>query len=259
MELKDYFSRIHYDGQATASLDTLRELHFLHTQHIPFENLDPLAGKPVSIELPDIVQKLVHDKRGGYCFEHNHLFKAVLEQIGFNVTGLSGRVLWNGQTAQLAPRTHMLLLVTVDGRQYIADVGFGSMTLTAPILFQPDIEQSTPHETFRIVRSGDDYILEVQIRNVWVPVYLFYGVEQFLIDYKLANWYVSTHPDSIFLKDRIVARVGEGVRYVLVNNVLSVRHTGKDAEKQELKSDEEINNILRDVFGIAMKTKKPGY
>ena len=68
MELTDYFSRIHYKGQATPSLETLRELHFLHTQYIPFENLDPLAGRPVSIELPDIVQKLVHNKRGGYCF-----------------------------------------------------------------------------------------------------------------------------------------------------------------------------------------------
>lgn len=233
-------------------MDTLKELHFLHTQHIPFENLDPLSGKPVSIELPDIVQKLVHDKRGGYCFEHNHLFKAVLEQIGFSVTGLSGRVLWNGQVPHLAARTHMLLQVTVDGRQYIADVGFGSMTLTSPILFQTDIEQTTPHETFRIVRSGDDYVLEVQIRNVWVPVYLFYGAEQFPIDYKLANWYVSTHPDSIFLKDRMVARTGAGVRYVLVNNVLSIRHTGKDAEKREL-GDDEVNKILQEVFGIEMK------
>ncbi|GEP97886.1 arylamine N-acetyltransferase family protein [Chitinophaga cymbidii] len=253
MNLEDYFSRIHYNGAAAASLNTLRELHFLHTQHIPFENLSPLAGAPVSIELPDIVQKLVHDKRGGYCFEHNHLFKAVLEEIGFKVTGWSGRVLWNGQLAHLAPRTHMLLRVEVEGREYIADVGFGSMTLTSPILFQPDIAQSTPHETFRIMQTDGHYVLEVQIRNVWVPVYMFYAEEQLLIDYKLANWYVSTHPDSIFRKDLMVARTGAGVRYVLVNNVLSVRHTGKDAEKRELKDEAEVNAVLREIFGIERK------
>lgn len=251
MELTDYFSRIHFDGEAAVSLDTLRKLHYLHPQHIPFENLDPLSRKPVSLEKHDIAQKLIHAKRGGYCFEHNNLFKAVLEQIGFDVRGLSGRVLWNGQPARLAPRTHMLLLITLDGQEYIADVGFGSMTLTTPLLFQPGIAQSTPHETFRITQEDDTYLLEVQIKNVWVPVYEFYLQEQFPVDYKLANWYVSTHPDSLFLKDMIVARVGEGVRYVLVNNTLSTRYTGKDAEKKELKSEEDVQAVLRDIFGIA--------
>src|SRR5690606_5285304 len=97
------------------------------------------------------------------------------------------------------------------------------------------------------------YVLEVQIRNVWVPVYMFYAEAQLLIDYKLANWYVSTHPDSIFRKDLMVARTGAGVRYVLVNNVLSVRHTGMDAEKRELKDEAEVNAVLREIFGIERK------
>src|SRR5690606_17659533 len=107
-------------------------------------------------------QKLVLSGRGGYCFEHNRLFGAVLESLGFDVTGLAARVLWEREPGSVMPRTHMLLTVDVAGEPYIADVGFGGLTLTAPLRLVPDLEQPTPHETFRVQRRDDGFVLEVR-------------------------------------------------------------------------------------------------
>ena len=103
IDLDLYFSRIGYEGPRTATLGVLRELHRLHPRAIPFENLDPLAGRTVSLELPAIVSKLLERRRGGYCFEQNKLFAHVLMQLGFRVTPLIARVLWGREANAVAP------------------------------------------------------------------------------------------------------------------------------------------------------------
>src|SRR5688572_18194182 len=109
LDLQAYFTRIGYQGAATATLETLRALHRLHPQEIPFENLNPLLRRPVQLDLPSLQTKLLAQRRGGYCYEHNLLFKHVLEQLGFRVTGLAARVLWNVSENSVRPRAHMLL------------------------------------------------------------------------------------------------------------------------------------------------------
>src|SRR5512140_282609 len=123
-DLDSYFHRIGCaGGPRAATLDTLRTLHLHHAQAIAFENLDPLQGQPVKLELPAIEHKLVHSGRGGYCFEHNLLFSKVLEALGFRVSGLSARVIWNAPEGAIRPRGHMLLRVDLGDEPYIADVG----------------------------------------------------------------------------------------------------------------------------------------
>src|SRR4051812_32745388 len=150
-DLNAYFTRVGFSGVASPTLDTLRELHLRHTQSIPFENLNPLLGWPVQLDPVSLQQKLIQARRGGYCYEQNLLFKQALEAIGFRVTGLAARVVWNVTEGVVLPRTHMLLRIDLAGQPYIADVGFGGLTLTAPLLLEAGIEQPTPHESFRLI------------------------------------------------------------------------------------------------------------
>src|SRR5689334_9048986 len=133
IDLDAYFERIGYTGAGTPTLDTLRVILLRHTEAIAFENLDPLLRRRVRLDAASLERKLVRDGRGGYCFEHNLLLRHALEGIGFAVTGLAARVIWNAPEGALRPRTHMLLRVQVEGTPYLADVGFGGQTLTGPL------------------------------------------------------------------------------------------------------------------------------
>ena len=163
MDVDAYFDRIGYADSPSVSLDTLAALQLQHAITIPFENLNPLLRWPVQLDTPSLEQKLIRDKRGGYCFEQNLLFSAVLRQLGFRVTWLAARVLWNVPEAVVMPRSHMLLLVDLDGVRHVADVGFGGVTLTAPLRLQVDCEQHTPHERFRLIASGERFVMQANI------------------------------------------------------------------------------------------------
>lgn len=154
IDLEAYFRRIGYDADRTPTLDTLRAIQLRHAETIAFENLNPLMRWPVPLGLESLQQKLVRDRRGGYCFEQNLLLKHLLTALGFRVTGLAARVLWNEPDGALRPRSHMLLLVELKGTPYLADVGFGILTPTAPLRLEPEIEQATPHEPFRLLPAG---------------------------------------------------------------------------------------------------------
>src|SRR5215471_15690789 len=221
LDLKAYLNRVGFSGVASPTLETLRDLHLRHAQTIPFENLNPLLGWPVQLDPASLERKLVQQVRGGYCYEQNLLFKHVLESIGFKVTGLAARVVWNTPVDVVLPRTHMLMRVDVGGQAYIADVGFGGLTLTAPLLLEAGIEQSTPHESFRLIRDGEEFIMQANLAGMWKPLYRFRLQEELLPDYEMANWYVSCHPKSRFVTGLIVARPAHNRRYALANNEFS--------------------------------------
>jgi N-hydroxyarylamine O-acetyltransferase len=151
LDLDAYFRRIGYAGGREPTLDTLAALHLRHVQAIAFENLNPLLGWPVALDLASLERKLVHGGRGGYCFEQNLLFGHVLGTLGFRVTGLAARVQWNRPEDALRALTHQLLRVDLADGPYIADVGFGGQTLTGPLRLEPGLEQTTPHEPFRLI------------------------------------------------------------------------------------------------------------
>jgi N-hydroxyarylamine O-acetyltransferase len=173
MDLDGYFTRVGYAGPKTASIETLRALHHLHIQAIPFENLDVLLGRRIEMTDEAVASKLVQQRRGGYCFEHNTLFKAVLRALGFEVEPFLGRVRRNVPANVRTGLTHMVLRVTADGRAWLCDVGFGSLGSPAPLTFEFDVEQTTPLETRRIVKR--DHILSHQARlgDEWVDLYQF--------------------------------------------------------------------------------------
>jgi N-hydroxyarylamine O-acetyltransferase len=145
IDLEAYFRRIGYTGPRTATLDTLRAIQFRHCASIPYENLNPLLKWPVRLDLASLQQKLIHGGRGGYCFEQNLLFRQVLITLGFSVSGLAARVLWEGPEDEIRSRGHMVIRTEIDGDIYFVDAGFGGATPTVPIRFEPGLEQSTTH------------------------------------------------------------------------------------------------------------------
>lgn len=245
-----YFRRIGYRGPHDATLETLRNIHFLHPQHIPFENLNPFLRIPVTLDLPTLQHKLIDGGRGGYCFEHNLLLKSVLESLGFKVKGLAARVRWNVPEGIVTARGHMVLLVETEGNSYIADVGFGGLTLTAPLPLQANVAQETPHEPFRFLKEDENFVLQAKIKGEWNPLYKFSLEEQFLPDYEVTNWYLSNYPNSHFVTGLIAARSTPDKRYALRNTNLSVHHLDGNTEKKALNSATEIKEVLTDIFKI---------
>jgi N-hydroxyarylamine O-acetyltransferase len=251
-DLEKYFERIGYAGERHPTLDVLKALHQLHAQAIPFENLNPFLRIPVVLDIDSIYSKLVLKNRGGYCFEHNLLFSHVLKSIGFTVKGLAARVLWNIKEEIVTARGHMLLQVDVVTDTFIADVGFGGLTLTAPLEFKTDLDQQTPHETFRIVKKSDDFLLEAQVGGVWKRLYSFTMQENFPIDYEVTNWYLSTHLQSHFLHNILAALPFENGRYALRNREFTIYNLDGTVQRQEITNISALKDILETRFGIEL-------
>lgn len=246
--LEAYLKRINYAGSIAPTLETLEMVHRLHPAAIPFENLDPLMERPVRLQLSDLEQKLINERRGGYCFEHNLLLKAVLESMDFGVTPLAAGVLWGHEAGYEPPKlNHMVLSVDVGGVPYLADVGFGGQVMTAPLRLRADIEQETPDGRYRLSGGHPKWRLETEVRGEWRPMYEFTLAAQSLDDYIAMNDLTAAR----FRDDLVAARVGDGRRLALRNNRLNTHEAG-DTETRMLQSVAEIRDVLTNVFGIAL-------
>ncbi|VVP88241.1 N-hydroxyarylamine O-acetyltransferase [Pseudomonas fluorescens] len=245
-----YLQRLGFDTPPAPTLDTLRQLQLRHTGAFPFENLTTLSGEPVLIDLPSVERKVLHEGRGGYCYELNNLFLALLQELGFDARGISGRVVMGQPEGAWTARTHRLSLVILDGVRYITDVGFGGMVPTAPLLLDSRDEQPTPHEPYRIEQHADGYTLRARVGEEWRGMYIFDLQRQEDIDYSVGNWYVSTHPESSFTRQLMVARTGEGWRCTLNNGSFAIHRLGHDSERREVGDVQELTALLESEFGI---------
>jgi N-hydroxyarylamine O-acetyltransferase len=254
VDVEAYFQRIGYAGRRDATLETLADLHLHHPQVIPFEDLDPLLKRPVLLNAAAIERKILFSGRGGWCYEQNLLLGNVLQTLGFQVTGLAARVMWNAPEGMVLARTHMLLRIDdLDGGPYIADVGFGGLTLTGPLRLVPDVEQATPHETFRVLLDAEGvYVVQVRLRDAWKPLYSFDLQPQLLVDYDVWNWHLCHHPDSAFVNNLMAARVTLDRRYGLLNNKLSVHVLNGESQQTTLATATELRGTLEHLFGIEL-------
>ena len=248
LNLETYFARIGYDGSREATLETLRALQALHPGAIAFENLDPLLGRRVHLDLLSVQQKLIGNLRGGYCFEHNGLFAAALEALGFKCSTLAARVVY-GRTISTR-RSHMLLKVDLPEGSYIADVGFGGQTPSAPLRLDITSEQPTPHGPFRVLPADQQYEVTAFMDGEWRGLYRFFLEPQTPEDHEMANWYVSTHPDSDFRTRLYVARHPPGRRLTLLDNQFTIRHSGGKTETHTLRDAEETVGVMENEFLI---------
>lgn len=245
-DLDAYCARIGYGGPRAPTLAVLCALHEAHPQAIPFEALDPLHGTANKLDIGSLQAKLVGRKRGGYCFEHNLLFRAALRAMGFEAHGLGARVLWFTPEAVNAPGGHMALHVIAEGRDYLCDVGFGNLTQTAPVLIEAERAQATPHEDFRVMPMGHDWRLEARVRDAWRPIYRVSLHPQEDLDYEMQNFYLSTHPNSHFRSQLLAARPCEDGRWALANTQLAFHAKAGGTTKHTIDSAAELRDVLRE-------------
>ncbi len=253
MNLDAYFARTDYTGPRTPTLETLNGVVRAHVQTIPFENIDVLLGVPISLELEAIEHKLVRERRGGYCFEHNTLLLEVLTALGYHVRPLSARVRYTRPRDYTPGRTHLLVRVELE-ESWLADVGVGSMSPTAALRLAEHGEQVTPHEPRRLLRDNDRIYHQVRLGDAWHDVAELTLEEMPVIDRVVANWYTSTHPQSHFKNRLTVARATPTGRVAILNDELSIRHADGRADKHRIESPAHLLGILDEHFGITVPT-----
>lgn len=257
--LTAYFARIGWSDSASVDIETLKALHLQHNGAIPFENLDVLLPREMQLDDLSLEEKLVTAHRGGYCFEQNGVFERALREIGFNVRSLLGRVVL-ANPSSLPPRTHRLLLVELQGEQWIADVGFGGQTLTAPIRLQADIEQQTPHGEYRLVQEGDDWILQFRHHDHWQSMYRFDLVVQHQSDYLMGNFWSAHWPQSHFRHHLLMCRhLPDGGKLTLTNFHFTRYQDGRAIEQINLPDVASLYALLQEQFGLGVDDVKHGF
>ncbi|MGI9000440.1 MAG: arylamine N-acetyltransferase family protein [Pseudonocardia sp.] len=245
IDLAAYLARIGTPDAGTADLPTLRRIVAGHTRSIAFENLNPFTGREVRLDPDGLAAKLVHGGRGGYCFEQNLLLRAALDALGYRTTGLAARVLWGRPDGAPVPaRGHMLLRVDLPDGPHLVDVGFGGLTLTGVLKLEPNVEQATPHEPFRLLPDAPGFVLQARVGDSWQTLYWFDLTEQHLADYEVSSWYLAHHPTSLFVTSLIATRPAADRRYALSGRTFSVHHLDGPTERRVLETPSAILVVL---------------
>lgn len=258
--LDAYFARIGYQGSQTPTLSTLHAIAAAHVQAIPFESIDVILDRGISIDPSAIEDKLIHRQRGGYCFEQNTLLLHVLNHLGFHVTPLSARVLLSTPAEVIPPRTHLLLQVDIADEAWLVDVGIGSMSMAAAIQLRLDVELPTPHEHRRIVADGTWHGFDVrsptarlrhqsQHKGDWSDVYEFTLEPMPEIDRIVANYYTSTYPNTQFRDSLMVAIATPSGRKTILNRTFKQRHNNSE-EVNIIDSPAQLMEILAEHFNL---------
>ncbi|HJV23804.1 MAG TPA: arylamine N-acetyltransferase [Holophagaceae bacterium] len=245
LNLPTYLSRIGLPAPERPTLQALTDLHQAHVLAIPFENLDIQLGRPISLDLAALEAKLVKGGRGGYCFEQNTLFRAALESVGFQVEAFEARV--RVGTDKVLPRTHMLLQVRVEGRDWLCDVGFGGGGPLRPVPMDGEVV-TTGRWTFRVRPEGSLRVLQSLSGTTWMDLYAFLPDPRSDVDFEMGNWYTSSFPGSRFLITLTAQRTTLAARYILRNLKLEVDQEG-GWEVRDL-AREDVTAVLEEVFGL---------
>jgi len=246
-----YLGRIAYSGGAAPCAECLREIQRCHGLAVPFENLDVIAGRPIPLDGPTLERKMVRERRGGYCFEQNGYLLAVLREMGFRVTPFLARVRWNIPADVTMPRTHMVLKVEIDGGHRLFDVGFGGLGMSDTLAMDSEEGQSTRDGLLRIQRRGRGLMLQASDGGAWADVYQVDPDEAAPVDWEVANWFTSTHPQSRFRQNLIVARNLPDGRCSILNRELTIRRGNGAVERRALDGAAGLLAALREHFDLA--------
>lgn len=263
VEVDAYLRRLGVEHPAWPTVDVLRELHLRHLQTVPFENLSIHLGEEIVLEEKRLLEKVTGAGRGGFCYELNGAFGALLTALGFDVTLLAARV--HGKEGRLGiPYDHMTLEVrTVDGGAWLADVGFGAHS-HYPLAFEARGEQVDPAGVFRIVEAGPDAAgvrggydvaeaADLEVVMDGRPEYRLERRPRVLGDFVVGAWWHSTSPGSHFTQSLVCSRVTEeGGRITLSGRTFKATATDGTREERELGTDEEVLGVYRERFGIEL-------
>jgi N-hydroxyarylamine O-acetyltransferase len=245
-DLDAYLERIGHTGPVEPTGACLDALHLAHVRSIPFENLDILLGRPIRLDLLSLQDKLVRRRRGGYCFEHNTLFAAALEAVGFDVDPLAARV--HLRSRAVTARTHMTLRTEVAGAGRLADVGFGGGSLLRSIPIEPGPPVDQFGWRFRLVDVDEGLMLQTARPQGWRDLYAFTFERQHPVDFEMANHYTSTHPSSHFTTTP-TAQVSSPERSLILRGTTLTEVTPDGETATEIAPDE-LADVLATRFGL---------
>ena len=248
MDVTAYLERINYHGPTDPSPKTLRALQLAHLQAVPFENLSIHGGEPIVLEDEALFTKIVEHRRGGFCYECNGLFAALLRAIGFDVTMLSAEVA-NADGDFSQPFDHMALIVSGPQR-WLVDVGFGDSFLE-PLLLDERSEQVEGKRAYRIVDEDGWYILSRRDKNTWTPQYRFTLQPYEYEDFAGMCRYHQTSPESHFTQKRICSRATASGRITL-SDMRLIETIDDERHERVLANDEEYDATLKQYFGIVI-------
>jgi N-hydroxyarylamine O-acetyltransferase len=250
LDIKAYLERINYHGSLAPAADTLRDLQVAHLLAVPFENLSIHARQPIILEDDALFTKIVENRRGGFCYEANGLFAALLRALGFDVAMLSAEVA-NADGGFGPDFDHMALMVSLEHR-WLVDVGFGDSFLD-PLLLDERGEQVQGDRAYRILADGTHLTLtQREEGDEWKAQYRFTLRTHTYADYAEMCRYHQTSPQSHFTKARVCSRATREGRITLsgVRFITTSKSGGR--RERTLTSDEEYAAILREQFGIVM-------
>jgi N-hydroxyarylamine O-acetyltransferase len=249
LDIDAYLQRLNYSGSREPTAETLRGLQVAHLFTVPFENLSIHANEPIMLEDEALFNKIVERRRGGFCYEANGLFAALLRQLGFAVTMLSAEVA-NKDGSFSQPFDHMCLLVRLE-ENWLVDVGFGD-SFVEPLRLQESIEQIQGRLAYRLVADEDYLVLLRRAEEGWKPQYRFTLQGYQFADYEEMCRYHQTSPESHFTQGRLCSRATEQGRLTLSEMRFITTSSAGERNERTLLTEEEYNQVLREQFGIVM-------
>ncbi len=243
MDFDAYLARLGVARPEAPTLDALRRLHIAHLAAFPFHNLTIQRRGEVTVDVDSIAERFFDEGGGGYCFEQNTLLGAALRELGFAVTTLLGRV---GSPDR--PLNHMLLRVDIDGRAWLADVGFGGQTPLEPLPLEDGARATQKGFDYSLRRGTDHWTLTMHWADDSEDLYEFTGAAHTTGDVEMANWFTSTHPSSIFRKTLTIQRVTPEERLILRPKLIERYRNGVRTETPI--EPAQVRSFARELFGI---------
>lgn len=248
--LQAYLNRIGYSGETKADIGTVAALMKCQLFSVPFENLDVQAGKIVSMIPEEIVDKILHRRRGGYCYEVNGLFAMAMQSLEIPYQFVAARPMFYPVRR---PKTHMAIVLKVEGDSWLCDLGFGSYGIRAPMLLSvTDVEITQGFDTFMLNKTSEtNYLLQALVDGEWQKQYAFDLSAQEWIDFVPANYLNSTHPDAVFVQKLLIVLHNHTGRKILFGDMLKTVENGT-VKKQTL-TPVEIKASLLTSFGLKLE------
>jgi N-hydroxyarylamine O-acetyltransferase len=251
LDLEAYLRRIGFPGMPAPTRDDLDRLIRCHAMAIPFENIEVLARRVPRLDTDGLQRKMVQQRRGGYCFEQNQLFRGVLQACGFDAHPLEARIRVGVPEAVVTGRTHLATRVVLDGVDHLVDVGCGGIAPLAPLSLASREPQAAGTGTFRFAGAGPDLMLQTLTADGWIDGYRLLPGAPHPIDCEMGNWFVATHPTSMLGRNLLVARALEDGRLRLFNHRLSTFRPESAAPVERLlQTRAEFAEVLADGFGL---------
>lgn len=266
MDLGKYLSRIGVTTPGEPDLELLRSVHTRHLLSVPFENLTLHSGGTVQLDPSLLYDKIVNQRRGGFCYENNYMFSWLLTKLGFHLCLLSGQVRNSITECFGPPFDHLIIMVTLEGRRWLCDVGFGTAGFTVPLSLDTGDLQEQGHRVYRIRETAGMRFLEFQREENkgadgdWTAIYKFTLEPRRLEDFTEMCNYHQTSPSSIFFCKSFCTILKPDGRLTYIGRKLNTitfptEATGGVVETttRELQ-DEEIPGILAEKFGIVLQS-----